>query len=100
VTNPALAYVRLHGRNAAAWYRGGSGGTRYDYDYSPAELQEWAATVENLARQAREVHVMFNNNAKGAGTRNAMALGELLGVSPGDPPPLPPEQARLFSEDS
>ena len=99
VTNPALAYVRLHGRNAAAWYRGGSGGTRYDYDYSPEELLEWAEAVEDLARQAREVHVMFNNNAKGAGTRNAMALGELLGVSPEDPPPLPPEQVRLFGED-
>jgi uncharacterized protein YecE (DUF72 family) len=99
VTNPALAYVRLHGRNAAAWYRGGSGGTRYDYDYSAEELREWAETVENLARQARQVHVMFNNNAKGAGTRNAMALGQLLGVSPADPPQLPPEQVRLFDED-
>ena len=23
VTNPALAYIRLHGRNAETWYRGG-----------------------------------------------------------------------------
>ena len=99
VTNPALAYVRLHGRNAAAWYRGGSGGARYDYDYSAAELAEWARIVEDLARQAREVHVLFNNNAKGAGTRNALALGQLLGRSPQDPPPLPPEQPRLFDED-
>ena len=38
VTNPALAYIRLHGRNADTWYRGGGGGTRYDYDYSAAEL--------------------------------------------------------------
>ncbi len=98
VTNPALAYVRLHGRNAAAWYRGGSGGTRYDYDYSAAELTEWARIVEDLARQAREVHVLFNNNAKGAGTRNALALSQLLGLSPQDPPSLPPEQPRLFDE--
>ena len=98
VTNPALAYVRLHGRNAAAWYRGGSGGTRYDYDYSAAELSEWAGIVEALARQAREVHILFNNNAKGAGTRNALAFGQLLGLSPEDPPQLPPEQPRLFDE--
>jgi uncharacterized protein YecE (DUF72 family) len=98
VTNPALAYVRLHGRNAAAWYRGGDGGARYDYDYSEPELAEWAGIVKDLARQAREVHVLFNNNAKGAGTRNALALGQLLGVSRQDPPPLPPEQPRLFDE--
>ncbi len=99
VTNPALAYVRLHGRNAATWYRGGSGGTRYDYDYSSSELQEWAATIRDLARQAREVHVLFNNNAKGAGTHNAIALGSLLGVAPENPPELPAEQPRLFEGD-
>ena len=75
VTNPALAYVRLHGRNAETWYRGGGGGTRYDYDYSAAELEEWAGVATDLARQAREVHVLFNNNARGAGTRNAQELG-------------------------
>lgn len=99
VTNPALAYVRLHGRNAATWYRGGSGGTRYDYDYSGSELDEWAATIRNLALQASEVHVLFNNNAKGAGTRNAMALGETLGIAPDNPPELPAAQTRLFEGD-
>jgi uncharacterized protein YecE (DUF72 family) len=99
VTAPALAYVRLHGRNAATWYRGGSGGTRYDYHYSSSELQEWAATIQDLARQAREVHVLFNNNAKGAGTHNAIALGSLLGVAPENSPELPAEQPRLFEGD-
>jgi uncharacterized protein YecE (DUF72 family) len=99
VTNPALAYVRLHGRNAAAWYRGGSGGTRYDYDYSDEELEDWATTVRNLAKEAQEVHVLFNNNARGAGTRNAMALGALLGITPENAPELPAEQPRLFEGD-
>lgn len=99
VTNPALAYVRLHGRNAAAWYRGGSGGTRYEYDYPPSELQEWAATIRDLAHQAAEVHVLFNNNAKGDGARNALSLASLLGIAPDDPPDLPAEQRRLFEGD-
>ena len=99
VTDPALAYVRLHGRNAGAWYRGGRGGTRYDYDYSTIELTELAGMVEDLSRVAREVHVLFNNNAKGAGTRNALALGQLLGLAPHNTPPRPPEQPRLFGED-
>jgi uncharacterized protein YecE (DUF72 family) len=99
VTNPALAYIRLHGRNAETWYRGGGGGTRYDYDYSAAELEEWAGITTDLARQAREVHVLFNNNARGAGTRNAQELRELLGIAPQDAPDLPPVQPRLFGEE-
>ena len=99
VTNPALAYIRLHGRNAETWYRGGGGGTRYDYDYSAAELAEWAGIAADLARQARQVHVLFNNNARGAGTRNALELGRLLGIAPQDAPDLPPQQPRLFAED-
>jgi uncharacterized protein YecE (DUF72 family) len=99
VTNPALAYIRLHGRNAEAWYRGG-GGARYDYDYSPVELAEWAAIARNLARQAEAVHILFNNNARGAGTRNALALSQLLGLQSGDVSELPPEQGRLFADES
>jgi uncharacterized protein YecE (DUF72 family) len=99
VTNPALAYIRLHGRNAETWYRGGGGGTRYDYDYSDDELAEWAAIATDLARQASQVHIMFNNNARGAGTRNAQELGQLLGIAPQDTPDLPPVQPPLFSDD-
>lgn len=96
VTNPDLAYVRLHGRNAAGWNRGR--GERYDYDYAPSEIAEWAETVEQLAAETREVHVLFNNNAKGAGTGNAMALGELLGVNPGEQPEPPATQTRFFDD--
>jgi uncharacterized protein YecE (DUF72 family) len=98
VTNPALAYVRLHGRNAEAWYRR-DGGARYDYDYSSAELHEIADIVTDLARRARDVHVLFNNNARGAGTQNAFALERLLGIAPEDVP-APPSQPRLFGDAS
>ena len=98
VTNPELAYLRLHGRNAASWFRG-SGGARYDYDYSDAELDAWAAEVVALSREARHVHVMFNNNARGAGTRNALHLARLLGLGPPDAPELPLAQPRLFSDE-
>jgi uncharacterized protein YecE (DUF72 family) len=98
VTNPALAYIRLHGRNAESWYHG-SGGTRYDYDYSMSEIEDWARATTDLTSQAREVHVMFNNNARGAGTRNALALAGMLGLAPDNPPPLPLTQPPLFAAD-
>jgi uncharacterized protein YecE (DUF72 family) len=97
ITNEALAYIRLHGRNATSWYRG-QGGSRYDYDYSASELDEWATIARDLSSKARQVHILFNNNARGDGTRNALTLAEMLGVSLEHSPELPPEQPRLFKE--
>lgn len=93
-TSEDLAYLRLHGRNAKGWQ--GHGG-RYDYDYSTDELVGFAETVEHLASSVRQVHVMFNNNEQGAGTRNALVLvGMLRGEAP-HTEDLPPVQAALFS---
>lgn len=86
VTQPELAVVRLHGRNASNWLGArrvsadGStrGGGRFDYDYSDAELHELAPRIEGLARQARRVHVVFNNNHDSQGQRNARSLGLIL----------------------
>jgi uncharacterized protein YecE (DUF72 family) len=93
-TSADLAYLRLHGRNVKGW-SGHSG--RYDYDYSTDELVGFADTVEQLAGSVKQVHVMFNNNEKGAGTRNALVLiGMLRGEAP-HTEDLPPVQASLFS---
>lgn len=97
VTNSELGYLRLHGRNVDGWLRGG-GGVRYDYDYTAAELSDWTVEVSTLAETAREVHVLFNNNARGAGTFNALAFAELTGVARQAQPELPPFQPRLFEE--
>jgi uncharacterized protein YecE (DUF72 family) len=93
-TSNQLAYLRLHGRNARGWM--GYGG-RYDYDYSTEELLSFVEIVEQLASSAKHVHVMFNNNEQGAGTRNALVLiGMLRGEAP-HTEDLPPVQATLFS---
>ena len=62
VTSP-LAYVRLHGRNAATWnVRGGSASDRFDYLYTREELNEWVEPLRELSERAEEAHVLFNNN--------------------------------------
>jgi uncharacterized protein YecE (DUF72 family) len=64
LTNP-IGYVRMHGRNAKTWnVRGGSASERFDYLYSEEELREWAAHLEELAEDARELYVMLNNNGR------------------------------------
>lgn len=69
-------YVRLHGRNAAKWW--GGGGERYDYDYSEAELREWAAKVKALADRAKKVYIFFNNCHAGHAAKNARLMEQMM----------------------
>jgi uncharacterized protein YecE (DUF72 family) len=80
VTNPALAVVRLHGRNHAMWNRKGlkASSQRFDYDYDESELREIGAQVKAVAREAGLTHVLFNNNYQDQGQRGAAALTTLL----------------------
>jgi uncharacterized protein YecE (DUF72 family) len=79
VTNPALAIVRLHGRNHGTWNKKGlkASSSRFDYDYRDEELEQIAGEVKQLAPKAT-VHVLFNNNYQDQGQRGAAALTALL----------------------
>ena len=82
VTQPRLAILRMHGRNAATWNIGGEAASdRFNYDYSDDELAEVAGAVQGLAAQALEVHVVFNNNYEDQGQRNASTLQRLTGTA-------------------
>lgn len=74
-------YVRLHGRNAASWWRG-SNSERYDYDYSESELREWAGKIRGLSGRASSIYVFFNNCHAGQAARNAKLLKTLLAAPP------------------
>ena len=78
VTTPALAYLRLHGRNAATWNTGRTVAERFDHVYSDEEMEEWIDPVLDMAERAQEVAVVFNNNARDYALRNATRFGELL----------------------
>jgi uncharacterized protein YecE (DUF72 family) len=79
VTQPELAVVRFHGHNADNWEREGiSAAERFRYHYSQSELEEWAPRVRELAGEARETHVVFNNCYRDYGVRNAQDMKRLL----------------------
>ena len=84
VTNAKLAYLRLHGRNAKAYITGKTVAARFDYDYNEKEIAEIADRSRKLAREARELHVIFNNNnldyAPRAALRLRKALGQIVNV--------------------
>ena len=79
VTNLNLAYLRLHGRNAKAYITGKTVAARFDYDYSEKEIEEVAERSRKLAKEARELHVIFNNNNLDYAPRAALRLRKALG---------------------
>jgi uncharacterized protein YecE (DUF72 family) len=93
VTQPKLAYLRLHGRNEQGYLHGKSAAERFHYDYSAAELKEIVARIKRLASQAEDVRVVASNHAEDFAPKAALALKRLLGQ------PLPPPatgQDELF----
>src|SRR5213079_1924125 len=78
VTNPKTAYLRLHGRNANAYITGKTVAARFDYDYRDKEIAEVAERSKKLAHEARDVHVIFNNNNLDYAPRSALRLRKAL----------------------
>lgn len=68
-----VAYLRLHGRNAAKWYSG-EGSERYDYLYSGGELLDWIGRIRELEEGSGITLVSFNNHPKGKAIENAKML--------------------------
>ena len=70
-------YIRLHGRNAQHWWKGGP--LRYDYKYSEEELEEWRKKIEKLKTKTNAVYVFFNNCHLGQAADNALSFEQMLG---------------------
>jgi uncharacterized protein YecE (DUF72 family) len=79
VTNSKVAYLRLHGRNEKAYVTGRTVAARFDYDYSESEIAEVAQRSRKLTKEARELHVIFNNNNLDYAPRAALRLRKALG---------------------
>jgi uncharacterized protein YecE (DUF72 family) len=79
VTNSNAAYLRLHGRNTKGFVSGKTVAARFDYDYSENEIAEVAQRSRKLAKEARDLHVIFNNNNLDYAPRGALRLRKALG---------------------
>ena len=81
-------YLRAHGRRREKWFEFGEDRqARYDYLYTPEELEDLAGRVRELLSRTPEVYVIFNNHPRGQAVANALELAHLL---TGAAYPLPP----------
>ena len=92
ITNSNFSYLRLHGRDAKAYLTGKTVASRFNYDYSDNEIADVADRSRQLAQDAKDVHVVFNNNnldyAPRAATRLRSALGQSIALASPQTPEL------------
>jgi len=99
VTRPDFAYVRLHGRNYRDWFREDAGrDERYNYLYSPEELEEWVGRIKKLAENTEKIYIVTNNHFRGQALANALQLRHLLTGEKLEIPPLLLEKYPILAE--
>jgi len=82
-----LYYMRLHGRNAEKWWTHDHPDERYNYLYTPGEVDDFADTVNSVRRLVHKIYVYMNNHFAGKAVANAATLRHRLGQPvPGDYP--------------
>ena len=81
-------YMRLHGRNAAQWWRHDKSEDRYNYLYSADELKEFTETASAVRRLVRKAYLYANNHFSAKSVANAAMIKQQLGEPvEGDYPP-------------
>ncbi len=94
-TSP-VGYVRLHGRNYKNWFaKNKTVNDRYDYLYSPKELEPWVDRIKTVARHAEDTYVVTNNHNLGKAVVNAF---ELMAFLTGQPIKVPEQLAAHYPE--
>jgi uncharacterized protein YecE (DUF72 family) len=72
-------YMRLHGRNAANWWKHDKAEDRYNYLYSGDELKSFSVTADAARRLVRKFYLYFNNHFASKSVVNAVMIKNQLG---------------------
>ena len=73
-------YMRLHGRNAATWWKHDAAEDRYDYLYSADELKPFAETADAARRLVKKAYLYLNNHVAAKAVANAAVIKHQLGM--------------------
>lgn len=89
-------YMRLHGRNAAQWWRHDKSEDRYNYLYSAEELREFSDVAGAAQQLVKKSYLYMNNHFSAKSVVNAVMLKAQLG-QPIDGE-YPPEMVERYPE--
>ena len=98
-------YMRLHGRNAAQWWKHDRSEDRYNYLYSADELKSFSHTADAARRLVKKFYLYFNNHFASKAVVNAVMIKHQLGEPIGGTYPKAfveryPETASLVSTEA
>lgn len=85
-------YMRLHGRNAAQWWKHDKADDRYNYLYSADELKPISETADAARRLVKKFYLYFNNHFAAKAVVNAVMIKSQLGE------PIAGRYTRTFLE--
>jgi uncharacterized protein YecE (DUF72 family) len=77
--NGGLYYLRLHGRNAAQWWKHEASEDRYNYLYTTEELEPFAEEAKAASREVKKAYLYANNHFSAKSVANAAILKHQLG---------------------
>jgi uncharacterized protein YecE (DUF72 family) len=72
-------YMRLHGRNAAQWWKHDKSEDRYNYLYSADELKPIGETAKAARQLVKKFYLYFNNHFAAKAVLNAVMIKNQLG---------------------
>src|SRR5262245_41797969 len=71
-------YMRLHGRNAAQWWKHDKAEDRYNYLYSADEVREFVDTIDAAREIVGKVYLYTNNHFSAKSVANAAMIKKQL----------------------
>jgi uncharacterized protein YecE (DUF72 family) len=83
-------YMRLHGRNAAQWWKHENSEDRYNYLYTEGELKPFANALKSARVQVKKLYAYLNNHFAAQAVADATVLRHML-----DEPVTTPMPAEL-----
>jgi len=72
-------YLRLHGRNAAQWWKHDKSEDRYNYLYSGEELDPIVDAAEEASRDVKKAYLYANNHFSAKSVATAATIKQKLG---------------------
>jgi uncharacterized protein YecE (DUF72 family) len=78
-TVSSFYYLRLHGRNAAQWWKHDTSEDRYNYLYTAEELKPFADAAKASSREVKKAYLYANNHFSAKSVANAAILKAQLG---------------------
>ena len=89
----STGYVRLHGRNYQQWFTAKKSEDRYNFLYTPEQLESWKERIDEISEQAERTFVVANNHYLGKAAANASELKSMLS---GKKVKAPPELMKTY----